>query len=170
MLRRPLLPDYRPRAGRRPARQVKVFMPPAQASKPSRVTSDLPPTHRLVWLLLHRKERLDAAAQAQLALLQQVPEVASVYPLTQQFRALLHQRSAERLPPWLVACRATRIDERMTFADGLRRQEPLIRAALEEPYRNEGVQGHVNRLKMIKRTMYGRAGFDLLRQRMLATV
>jgi transposase len=169
MLRRPLLPDYRPRAGRRPARQVKVFMPPDQPSTPSRATPNLLPTRRLVWLLLPPQERLDAAAQAQLALLQQLPEVAIVYPLTQQFRAMLHQRSAVRLTPWLAACRATGIGELMTFADGLQRDEPLIRTALELPYSNGVTEGHVNRLKMIKRTMYGRAGFQLLRQRVLAT-
>lgn len=170
MLRRRLLPDYRPRAGRRPVREVKVFMPSEQASKPSKAPSDLPPTRRLVWLLLHPKERLDTTAQAQLALLQQLPEVASVYQLTQQFRAMLHHHSAERLTPWLAACRATGIGELMTFADGLQREEPLIRAALELPYSNGITEGHVNRLKMIKRTMYGRAGFQPLRQRVLATV
>ena len=87
---------------------------------------------------------------------------------------MLHQRSAERLIPWLAACRATGIGELMTFADGLQREEPLIRAALELPYSNGMTEGHAGahraRLNMIEWTMYGRAGSRLLRHRMLATV
>jgi transposase len=56
----------------------------------------------------------------------------------------------------------------VTFAEGLQREEPIIRAALEQPYSNGVTEGHVNRLKMIKRTAYGRASFELLRRRVLA--
>ncbi|TXM96366.1 transposase, partial [Methylobacterium sp. WL64] len=45
--------------------------------------------------------------------------------------------------------------------------EPAVRAAIVEPWSNGPVEGQVNRLKLIKRSMYGRAGFDLLRQRVL---
>jgi transposase len=54
-----------------------------------------------------------------------------------------------------------------TFAAGLRRDENAVRAALSEPWSNGQVEGQVNGLKVVKRAMYGRAGFDLLRARVL---
>ena len=53
------------------------------------------------------------------------------------------------------------------FAAGIRRDEDAVRAALSEPWSSGQVEGQVNRLKAIKRTMYGRAGFELLRARVL---
>ncbi len=55
-----------------------------------------------------------------------------------------------------------------TFAASLQREDPSIRLALSLPWHNGIAEGHVNRLKLIKRTMYGRANFDLLRLRVLA--
>lgn len=54
-----------------------------------------------------------------------------------------------------------------SFITGLRQDEEAVRAALAEPWSNGHVEGQVNRLKLIKRSMYGRAKFDLLRQRVL---
>jgi transposase len=54
------------------------------------------------------------------------------------------------------------------FAASLRRDEDAVRAALTKAWSNGQVEGQVNRLKVIKREMYGRAGFDLLRCQVLA--
>jgi transposase len=168
MLRRPLLPDYRPPAGRRPARQVKVFVPPEQTANQNGADLQLPASRRLVWLILHTDERLDDDDKALCARLCEVREVAMAQRLTQQFRDLMRDRKPETLAPWLDACQSSGISELMTFADGLQREEPIIRAAIELPYSNGVTEGHVNRLKMIKRTAYGRASFELLRRRVLA--
>ena len=53
------------------------------------------------------------------------------------------------------------------FADGLRRDGNAVRAAIAEPWSNGPVEGHINRLKLIERPMFGRAKFDLLRQHVL---
>ena len=53
------------------------------------------------------------------------------------------------------------------FTAGLRREIEAVQAALELPWTTSPVEGQVNRLKTIKRSMYGRAGFKLLRQRVL---
>jgi len=65
----------------------------------------------------------------------------------------------ERLP--------SELPELTSFADGLEREFPIIYAALELPYSNGQTEGQVNSLKLIKRQMYGRANFDLLRLRVL---
>ena len=88
--------------------------------------------------------------------------------LTQQFGLIVRERSDEAFSPWLEGCRSSSIGELVTFAEGLQREEPIIRAALEQAYSNGVTEGHVNRLKMIKRTAYGRASFELLRRRVLA--
>ena len=150
------------------ARQVEVFVPPQQPESSDSSSASLPASRRLVWTILHTDERLDADAKALRTRLCQVPEVALAYRLTQQFRQILRERTAEALSPWLEGCRSSGISELVTFAEGLQREEPIIRAALEQPYSNGVTEGHVNRLKMIKRTAYGRASFELLRRRVLA--
>jgi transposase len=60
------------------------------------------------------------------------------------------------------------VPELRTFARGLRPDEPAVRAGIGLPWSNGPVEGRVNRLKVIKRSMYGRARFDLLRARVLA--
>jgi transposase len=167
MLGRPLLADYRPPPGRRPVRQVEVFVPPEQCES-SEPSVSLPASRRLVWLLLHTDERLDDDAKDLRAQLCQLSEIAVAQGLTQQFRLIVRERRAEALGPWLEACRSSGISELVTFAEGLQREEPIIRAAIELPYSNGVTEGHVNRLKMIKRTAYGRASFELLRRRILA--
>jgi transposase len=170
MLRRPLLPNYRRGAGRRPARQVELFVPPEQSERAEPSVSSLPASRRLVWLLLHTDERLDNDAKSVRAQLYQVPELAMAQQLTQQFRLMLHEHTSEALSWWLERCRASGSNELVTFAEGLQREEPIIRAAIDLPYSNGVTEGHVNRLKMIKRTAYGRASFELLRRRVLADV
>jgi transposase len=168
MLRRPQRADDRPPAGRRPARQVEVFVPPEQTACEKPSAPALPSSRRLVWLLLHPDQRLDDAAQQLRTRLCQVPEVAVAHQLAQQFRDMLRDRTPEALTPWLEACHASGISELVTFAEGLQREAPIIRAAIELPYSNGVAEGQVNRLKMIKRTAFGRASFELLRRRVLA--
>jgi transposase len=74
----------------------------------------------------------------------------------------------EALDLWLSGCLSSGVSEFETFATGLRREFAAIHAALELPYSNGPVEGQVTRLKQIRRAMYGRGNFDLLRQRLLA--
>jgi transposase len=55
-----------------------------------------------------------------------------------------------------------------SFAEGIDRDGAAVRAALTDPWSTSPVEGHINRVKTIKRQMYGRANYDLLRQRVLA--
>jgi transposase len=149
MVRRPLLPNYRPPAGRRPARDVELFVPPDQKAKEKSTSSSLPASRRLVWLLLHGDEQLDDQAKQLRARVCQVPEMALAQKLTQQFRALLREQAVDALSAWLETCQSSSISELVTFAEGLQREEPIIRAAIESPHSNGVTEGQVNRLKMI---------------------
>ncbi len=71
------------------------------------------------------------------------------------------------LNAWLVGARACGIDAVETFAAGLVQDGPAVRAALTEAWSSGQAEGQINRLKLLERQSYGRAGFDLLQQRVL---
>jgi transposase len=88
--------------------------------------------------------------------------------LAQQFRQMVKDRQAASLDVWLEAVAESDVPELQRFAVGLRRDYAAVVAGLSLPWSNGPVEGHVNRLKFIKRQGYGRAGFDLLKRRVLA--
>jgi transposase len=73
----------------------------------------------------------------------------------------------DALDQWLVDAETSGIKELRNFAQSLRRDYKPVKAALTSSWNNGQTEGQVNRLKMIKRTMFGRAGFELLRNRVL---
>jgi transposase len=80
---------------------------------------------------------------------------------------MLRQRSGERLDAWLGQVKASHIPELQRFVRSIQRDKPAVLAGLTLPYSNGVVEGKVNKLKLIKRMMFGRAAFPLLRQRVL---
>jgi transposase len=87
--------------------------------------------------------------------------------MIQQFVTMVREHKAEGLDAWLGRCLASGMGEVATFAEGLQREIVNVRAALEQPYSNGVAEGNVTRLKQIRRAMYGRGNFDLLRIRVL---
>ena len=127
----------------------------------------LPGARQLVWLLLRDVTTLDADDQALLAQIQQHPRVAAAGVLVEQFQTMVRERTATALDAWLTACEQSGISDLKTFAGGLRRDYAEVAAAFQQPWSNGQTEGQVNRLKLIKRSMYGRGNFDLLRKRVL---
>lgn len=120
------------------------------------------------WLLWRPAAALGEAEARYLAALTALrPQVAQAQDLVLDFHALVSGRHPERLDPWLERCEGSGIGELVGFAQGLRRDYAAVHAALRYPWSQGPVEGHVNRLKTLKRQMYGRAGFDLLRRRVL---
>jgi len=122
---------------------------------------------RLVWLLLRSSSQLDDEEMATVARIQQHPDVARAIELAQEFQAMVRQRRGEALDGWLEASRESGIAELQSFATGLQHEYASIRAALSEPWSTGQVEGQITRVKLVKRQMYGRAKFDLLKQRVL---
>ncbi|MFE7392694.1 transposase [Streptomyces sp. NPDC057582] len=83
------------------------------------------------------------------------------------FAQMLTEREGERLPEWLDAVRQDDLPTLHTLAAGIDRDRDAVIAGLTLPWSSGVVEGHVNRIKMLKRQMFGRAGFDLLRKRVL---
>jgi hypothetical protein len=94
-------------------------------------------------------------------------DIEQTYSLAQTFSQLVRERKSEELDSWVESAKATGIPELRSFAAGLVRDKAAVLAALSLPWSNGQVEGQVHRLKLIKRQMYGRAHFDLLRQRVL---
>ncbi len=80
---------------------------------------------------------------------------------------MLRRTTKQPLSVWLAKADRSEFAEMRGFARGLRQDEAAVAATLEEKWSNGPVEGHVNRLKAIKRQMFGRAGFELLRARVL---
>jgi transposase len=95
------------------------------------------------------------------------PDVARAEPLVQGFQTMLRERQVDQLEAWLKQAQGCGVRELRRFALGLRQDYAAVRAALEYSWSQGQTEGQVNRLKQIKRQMYGRAKFDLLRLRVL---
>jgi hypothetical protein len=95
------------------------------------------------------------------------PNVHRLSVLFQQFAQMLRDRRGEELDQWLHAALHTGIPELRAFVRKLRQDQQAVQAGLVLKWNNGMVEGHVNRLKLLKRSMYGRANFDLLRLRVL---
>ncbi|WP_231957059.1 MULTISPECIES: transposase [unclassified Actinoplanes] len=83
------------------------------------------------------------------------------------FAEILTARDGQRLNDWIAAVVADDQPDLRSFTAGLRRDHDAVVNGLTMTYSSGVVEGHVNRIKMIKRQMYGRANLDLLRKRIL---
>ncbi len=121
-----------------------------------------------VWLFVRALSDLSKKEQEELVAIRQAsPTADTVYGLAQDFMHMLRHREGERLDVWLGQVRASHIPELQRFVRSIQRDKAAVVAGLTLPYSNGVVEGKVNKLKLIKRMMFGRAGFPLLRQRVL---
>ncbi len=115
-----------------------------------------------------QSHRASSEEQETLALLRSLhPEVDQAYELVQQFAQMVHTRTGEQLDDWLCRVRASKIREFQGFVAGVDRDKEAVKAGLTLSQSNGIVEGKIHKLKLIKRMGYGRAGFALLRQRVL---
>ena len=80
---------------------------------------------------------------------------------------MVRKLQGEKLDIWLAKVTASHIPELQRFANGLERDKAAVLVGLTCSHNNGQVEGHVTKIKLIKRMMFGRAGFALLRQRVL---
>jgi len=97
-------------------------------------------------------------------------ELRAVYLLSQEFVTLLKERQVEALDSWLKRAKECHMSELGSFVNGIRRDSAAVHAAFSLPWSNGTTEGHVNRLKFLKRQMFGRAHLDLLRVKVLHAV
>jgi transposase len=125
--------------------------------------------HYAVWLFLKPSETLSLRKKAALErMLVTSPVLRCVYNFAQAFTRIVRNRLSKALKPWLNAVIENKIPGLNHMARSIKKDENAVLAALTLPWSNGQVEGQVNRLKLIKRQMYGRAKFDLLRLRVLS--
>lgn len=141
---------------------------PGQAIQPRKKRAAGVSPREVRWLLAKKPEDLPEEEQVKLSrLLEMTEDVRVVYQLLQAFLQMVRERQAERLDTWMEAARASGIQELRSFVSGIERDYDAVRAGLSLPWSQGVVEGTVNKLKMHKRLMYGRAAFPLLRQKLL---
>lgn len=123
---------------------------------------------RASWLFVKQEQQLTFEEKAALARMHQASDKAALaYSLGQQFIMMVRERCPEMLVAWIESVLASGIGTLVRFAEGVRQDLAAITAALALPWSSGQTEGQINRLKFIKRQMYGRANFDLLRKRVL---
>jgi len=165
------LSERRTRPARTTIRRLQTPAPTAQAAPPP-----LPSPKQLSWHLLREPDDLDAEAAAVVARVLQDDEAAKVVDLGRRFCRIVRSRCggglampsiAPAFDAWLSDARACGVRVVESFAITLAQDAAAGRAGLRLPWSSGQAEGQVNRLKLLKRTMYGRAKLDLLRRRFL---
>jgi transposase len=134
--------------------QVPLLMP----AKPRRIAG---------WIMSH-PDHLDPGDKAELEqVLARCPELNAAAGHVRTFATMMTNRDGHLLDEWIAATTAGASPLLASFAAGLRRDHAAVTAGLTLPYSSGAVEGTVNRIKMIKRKMFGRANFDLLRKLIL---
>ncbi|HYU76685.1 MAG TPA: transposase, partial [Ktedonobacteraceae bacterium] len=124
------------------------------------------PRH-LVWLLLRDPSSLENQEQRTLSLIREHPLVETLYDLARSFMKLMKERDFEAFDFWLKRAERCGIPDLESVTLGLQKDYEAVKTSLLLPYSNGPVEGQVNRLKFVKRSMFGRGSFELLRSRFL---
>lgn len=122
---------------------------------------------RAAWLVLTRPENLTPKEKSLLDTLGQQPKLSGAISLAQGFIKLVRERLPGEFDDWLEAALSSSIKALQSFAKGLRDDYDAVKTGLTLEVSNGPVEGQNNRLKMLKRQMFGRAGLELLEKRLI---
>jgi len=118
--------------------------------------------------LTRHPDSLDEDERMQLTqILARSPELAATHRHVHDFAEIMTNRNGHRLPAWMREVDQHGEPALRSFVTGLRSDLDAVTNGLTLPYSSGPVEGAVNRIKMIKRQMFGRANFDLLRKRVV---
>jgi len=120
------------------------------------------------WLFFRKLEDLKEEERENLRQLRRMsPHLETAYQLVEMFLHMVRERTGEQLDAWLAAVKASHLEAFESFVTGVQQDKDAVFAGLTLPWSNGPLEGNVNRLKLIKRSMYGRAEVDLLKLRVL---
>jgi transposase len=147
---------------------LRDYLAPFRALGAAPRVPAVPKVRQITSWLLRRPEDLDAEEQVKLKqVLAACPHLSSTAVHVTAFAQMLTGRRGELLDAWMSTIDAEDLPHLHRFVRGLRLDHAAVLNGLTLPYSSGAVEGNVNRIKMIKRQMYGRAKFDLLRKRIL---
>lgn len=99
--------------------------------------------------------------------LKKYPLLSEVYSLAKEFHAVMFSKKPEKLDQWIVSAQKHDIPELQSFVEGILKDLKAVKNGIIYPYNNGLAEGSVNKIKVIKRTMYGRNSFALLKSKVL---
>lgn len=123
---------------------------------------------RATWLILRPSQQLNSEDQQWLEQLRQHSALSSAIGIAEDFATLVRERQGDQFDAWLKSAVESSVVVFQRFAKGLQEDYEAVKAGMTLSVSNGQVEGQINRLKMIKRQMYGKAGFELLKQRVLS--
>lgn len=163
----------KPAMVRRYVRRLRVRvgeLPETEKVKVQRLKSafQTPSAKRAAHMLLKEGKKLRAEEELFIEqLLRLCPAIGQIKGLGQSFQNMVRERDVKQLDEWLGTAKGSGIKEMVSFAEGLGKDQEAVAGALSYQWSNGQTEGQINRLKLIKRQMYGRAKFELLRARVL---
>jgi transposase len=141
---------------------------PGPARRPAPSTPPIPKPSKISRWLLSNPEHLDQDEAGELdRLLPRCEHLDRLREHIRSFAAIMTRLHGAEITAWITAAEAEDLPHLVSFATGLRRDLDAVINGLSLPYSSGAVEGNVNRIKTLKRSMYGRARFDLLRARVL---
>ena len=143
--------------GKRKERAKSIRPPPVR----------LPSAQHVTWMLLQPEKLHDEQQSTIQRLCQLFPQIEQAKELAQAFTRIVRGRLSAELSEWIRSATRSTLKEFISFARGLSEDYEAVKNALCSEWSNGQLEGQVNRLKLIKRAMYGRAKFDLLKARVL---
>jgi len=155
---------------------VRRFLHPLRdtVSSPSRHSHPVPPRpevpkprHLTRWLMTDPRHLSEADTERLATALSACPELRATAEHVREFADLMNKHCGERLTDWITRVQADPLPALHSLITGMRRDLDAVIAGLTMPWNSGPVEGAVNRIKTIKRSMYGRASFSLLRKRIL---
>lgn len=141
-----------------PATQTPVKAPPKRPPTPSQVAH---------WITFKEEQRLEWQQKYLTQLCEGDQEIREANELIQEFTTMLRERKGDRFDEWLQKVEQQGIAELRGFAQSLKKDYEAVKAGLTLRWSQGPVEGHVHRLKLLKRQAYGRASFRVLRKRVL---
>ena len=148
------------------ARFVAGWRKTGKAASP-KAPERISPKHAAILVTRPADQMNDEQQQLFDRILTQCPEVFDLRQLALGFRAALTADESTQLRQWIEGAKRSEFGAVVRFAYGLQKDISAVAAAVDTSWSTGQVEGQINRLKTIKRQMYGRAGFELLRARVL---
>ncbi|MCY0932589.1 ISL3 family transposase [Streptomyces sp. H27-H1] len=166
-----LFRELQQRGYRGSSRSVRRWLEPLRSSEaPTPKRSEAPTIRQVVGWLTRHPDNLTSSQQLRLKhLLARCPELAELRRHIGDFARMMKNLDGHLLPRWIKAAEGSDLPPLHNFARNLTKDLDAVTAGLTLPYSSGIVEGHVNRVKFLKRQGYGRANFDLLRRRILLT-
>lgn len=150
--------------------RLRTYLQPLRTGH-TKQARDLGPSVREAtrWITTHPDKLIEPEKDQLKAILERCPDLDATASHVRSFATMMRDRAGKKLNAWMRSAAETGLPELRSFVSGIEQDHAAVLNALTYPYSSGVVEGNVNRIKMLKLQTYGKAGFSLLRTRVLHT-